>query len=187
MTRREIFFIVSLVCLGIFILIGAYLWRENSINSKEMELNKENYSSEVEELQKKAATTEVTQDKSTENKTADPASTPKNQPTATTSGNTQNPQSNTAPPADNSKSFAVPECKVGDVVKLGGAEMVVTKSAVRHKIIDITIKGSTSDQPPKLIRSEKNRITYEIPADVDINVDVTEKTVTDKAPLVYNK
>ena len=70
--------------------------------------------------------------------------------------------------------------KVGDIIKLGDVEMQLTKAPTRHKIIDITLSGNSFDQPPELIRSENNRIMYEIPADVDVHMDVTEKITFDQ-------
>lgn len=195
MTRREIFFIVSIACFGIFILIGAYLWRGNAVYSKEIDINKEIYTKQAEELQKEEKAAKVSQANPVKTQSANPVGATANPPAAVnptpavTPGNVYNTPSNPAPPAaaKSSSSFIAPGCRVGDVVKLGDVEMIVTKSTARHKVIDITLKGNTSDQPPRLIRTENNRIIYEIPADVDVNVDVTEKTTIDKSPLFYGE
>lgn len=194
MTRREIFIIVSLACLGIFILVGAFLWRENIINSKGIELNKESYTKQAEELQKEEKSTKVSQANPVKTNPANPVGSKANPPAAVnqthaaTPGNVQNQQSDPAPTAEvKSNNFIASGCKVGDVMKIGDVEMIVTKSTARHKVIDITLKGNTSEQPPKLVLTGNNRIVYEIPADVDVNVDVTEKTTIDKSPLFYGE
>ena len=64
--------------------------------------------------------------------------------------------------------------------------MVVTKATNKHKVIDITITGNKSGQPPKPILVKPNRIVYEIPANVDLNVDLTEKTIIEKSSVFYN-
>jgi len=170
MTRREIFLAGSLICLGIFILFGIYLWKENNANSKELELNKQTYARQAEELQntdKKSKTSQAT-----------------NSATASaTTGKTSNTTSKSTQPAANSNNLFTAGCKVGDIIRFGDVEMIVTQSTVRHKVIDITLDGNNSAQPPRLVLSENNRIVYEIPADVDVNVDVTEKVEIEKSPL----
>lgn len=188
MTRREIFFIVSLACLGVFILLGAYLLRGNPSYSKELESSQESFTKQLEELQKAEQTAKASQANSVKTQSTNPVSATTNPITAVTPGNVQNTQPGLAPTsAVKSNSFITPGCKVGDIVKLGEVEMIVTKSTARHKVIDITLKGNTPEQPPRLVLTENNRIVYEIPADVDVNVDVTEKTTIDKSPLFYGE
>jgi len=182
--RREIILIGLLVCLGIVTVFGAYLWKNNKANSKEMEANKQTYEKQAEELQKMEKT-----DKSTQ---VNPAGTqnagstqPAANPTAPATTNTVPNQPSTSTPqtAVKSTNSIAAGSKVGDVIKLGDVEMVVTKSTTKYKVIDITLKGNTSGQPPKLILTDNNRIVYEIQADVDVNVDVTEKTRIDQSPF----
>lgn len=195
MTKRDIFFIVSLACLGIFILFGAYLWRENYVYSKEMDQNKDLYTKQLEELQKEEKTAKVSQSSPSKTQPANSVGTTANPsaavnpPAAVNSGNVQNPSPNPASSSSvkNSTLFIAPGAKVGDIVKLGEVEMIVTKSTARYKVIDITLKGNTPEQPPRLVLTDNNRIVYEIPADVDVNVDVTEKTTIDKSPLFYGE
>lgn len=185
MTRREIFFIVSVACFGIFILIGGYLWRESQLQSQDIELNKQIYARQAEELKKeeeKAKTTPSAPSGNLSTKPAQPESNaaPAPQPAATATPGPPAKKSTAVPPISNS--LLTQGYKVGDVVKLGNVEMIVTKSTSKHKVIDITITGNAPGQPPKLVLLENNRIVYEIPADVDINVDVTEKATIEKAP-----
>lgn len=185
MTRREIFFIVSVACFGIFILIGGYLWRESQLQSQDIELNKQIYARQAEELKKeeeKAKTTPSAPSGNLSTKPAQPESNaaPAPQPAATAAPGPPAKKSTAVPPISNS--LLTQGYKVGDVVKLGNVEMIVTKSTSKHKVIDITITGNAPGQPPKLVLLENNRIVYEIPADVDINVDVTEKATIEKAP-----
>lgn len=185
MTRREIFFIVSVACFGIFILIGGYLWRESQLQSQDIELNKQIYARQAEELKKeeeKAKTTPSAPSGNLSTKPAQPESNaaPAPQPAATAAPGPPAKKSTAVPPISNS--LLTQGYKVGDVVKLGNVEMIVTKSTSKHKVIDITITGNAPGQPPKLVLLENNRIVYEIPADVDINLDVTEKTTIEKAP-----
>jgi hypothetical protein len=184
-TRREIFFIVSVACFGIFILIGGYLWRESQLQSQDIELNKQIYARQAEELKKeeeKAKTTPSAPSGNLSTKPAQPASNtaPAPQPAATATPGPPAKKSTAVPPISNS--LLTQGYKVGDVVNLGNVEMIVTKSTSKHKVIDITITGNAPGQPPKLVLLENNRIVYEIPADVDINVDVTEKATIEKAP-----
>jgi len=180
MTRREIFLAGTLICLGIFILFGIYLWKENNADSKEVELNKQTYTRQATELQNAEKNSTVPQ---TNQASTQPAG------SATGSANTEktpNTTSRSAQPATNSNSLFNTACKVGDVIKFGDVEMLVTQSTVRHKVIDITLDGNNSAQPPRLVLSQNNRIVYEIPADVDVNVDVTEKIEIEKSPLLNN-
>lgn len=196
--RREIFYFVSLACLGIFILVVAYMWGESRAQSKIMAIDKEAFTQQVEETQNGGSnpatpknSTAKAQSTSTANTSTDTASAnPKAESTTTTTvaaanqSNVQNPPSNSTSPVVVRNSYSIdPGSKVGDIVKLGDIEMIVTKSTARHKVIDITLKGNSADQPPRLVLTDNNRIVYEIPADVDVNVDVTEKTVTSKSPL----
>lgn len=200
MNKREIFFIVSLACLGIFILLGVYLWKENYASKKTVEFNKESYAGQAEDPRNGEKAAGAARTGQTQPAGSVPAA--KNTGTAATTGKGQdqpanpeagaNPGSVPGPPSSPSlqaaakiNSIIASGSKVGDIIKFGDVEMVVTKSTARHKIIDITLKGNTSEQPPKLILSKDNRIIYEIPADVDINVNVTEKTVIDKSPPFY--
>lgn len=184
MTKREIFFIVSLACLGIFILFGSYLWKENAVYSQEMEYSKGTYTKQAAEPQKKTIDSQATSSNPVSN-TTNPAAAVA--PTvATPPGNVQAQQSNPAPPVA-LQSFITSGSKVGDIVKLGDLEMIVTKATARHKVIDITLKGNTPEQPPRLVLAENNRIVYEIPADVDVNMDVTEKVTIEKSPLFYGE
>lgn len=202
MTRREIFFIVSLACSGIFILIGAYLLGESRAHLQEMAFNQESYAQQEDEKANGSNNLKTSQTNPVKVQPTNTANTTTNQtapaspkaaltPTAAANpaasanpGNVQNPLSNTASSANvNNNYFFGPGCKVGDIVKLGDVEMIVTKSTARYKVIDITLKGNTSAQPPRLVLTDNNRIVYEIPADVDVNLDVTEKSVIDKSPL----
>lgn len=188
MTRREIFYIVSLACLGVFILLGAYLLKENVSYSNEMQSSKEFYAGQTEELKKEGKKPKASQANPVKAPSTNPVSIATDPTTTTATGNVQNMQPDSAPQAAlKSNSFITPGCKVGDIVKLGDVEMIVTKSTARHKVIDITLKGNTPEQPPKLILTENNRIVYEIPADVDVNMDVTEKTTIDKSPIFYGE
>lgn len=185
MTRREIFFIVSVACFGIFILIGGYLWRESQLQSQDIELNKQIYARQAEELKKeeeKAKTTPSAPSGNLSTKPAQPASNtvPAPQPAATATPGPPAKKSTAVPPISNS--LLTQGYKVGDIIKLGNVEMIVTKSTSKHKVIDITITGNAPGQSPILVLLENNRIVYEIPADVDINVDVTEKATIEKAP-----
>ncbi len=185
MTRREIFFIVSLVCLGIFLLFGTYMWKETKANAKEMEFNKETYTKQLEELQKEEQAAKTGQTGTANTQPSSPANTAVNPNTAATSSGSPKVSSNAAAAAASKiNSLINSESKVGDIVKLGDVEMIVTKSTARHKVIEITLTGNTPQQQPKLILMEYNRILYEIPADVDVNVDITDKIVIDKSPIV---
>jgi len=191
------FFIISLACLGIFILIGAYLWGESRAQSQGMAFNKESYSQQADETANPVKSQPANSVSTTTKPTVAASSTPASNPAATSTpavvatplttanpGNVQASPSNPAPTvAAKSSYFVTPGTKVGDIVKIGDVEMIVTKSTARHKVIDITLKGNTEGQPPRLVLTDNNRIVYEIPADVDVNMDVTEKTVVDKSPL----
>jgi len=192
--KRDVFFIVSLACLGIFILLGAYLWKDNYVNAKTADSNQESYSGQVEGQRNEEKSAGAARTGQTEPAGSVPAA--KNLGPAATAGKGQNqpanPDSVPNPSSNPSLSAAAKinsiltsESKVGDVIKLGDVEMIITKSTSRHKIIDITLKGNTPEQPPKLIMAKNNRIIYEIPANVDVNVNVTEKTVIDRSPLSY--
>jgi len=193
------FFIISLACLGIFILIGAYLLGESRAYSKEIAV-KESFTQQENETPNGSDNSKTplnnsvkVQPTNTANTTTNPTSTTSpntvtNSATAATPDSVKSQSSSTAPAAAATKtnySF-IPGSKVGDIVKIGDVEMIVTKSTARHKVIEITLKGNTSNQPPVLILTDNNRIVYEIPADVDVNMDVTEKTVVDKSPF-YNE
>lgn len=211
MTRREIFFLVSLACLGVLILIGAYLWKENRAFSRDLD---EVYTRQAEDLQKEEKDAKVSQAYPGKNMLTKPslfAATPKvapapgtvgtgsagptqASPAPATPGNVHSPAPAPAPPAPPpappapaKSSYIALGAKVGDIVKLGDVEMIVTKSTARHKVIDITLKGNDPDQAPRLILTDNNRIVYEIAADVDVNVDVTEKTTIDKSPIFYGE
>lgn len=186
MTRREIFLIVSLVCLGIFLLFGIYMWKETKANAKEMVFNKEIYTKQLEELQKEEQPAKTGQT-GTANTHSSTANTGVNPNTAATSSSPASSSNAASAAAAKINSLINSESKVGDTVKLGDVEMMVTKSTARHKVIEITLTGNTPQQQPKLILMEYNRILYEIPADVDVNVDITEKVVIDKSPIVYEE
>ncbi|OPX84754.1 MAG: hypothetical protein A4E53_03811 [Pelotomaculum sp. PtaB.Bin104] len=193
MTKREIFLAGSLVCLGIFILLAVFVWKGSNANTKEMELNKQIYTKQAEDLQKvetetraSAANPANTQSAGSTN-TAASTKNPTNQSNPTATENTSSPTAkSTSSSSAKSNDLFTSGCKVGDLIKLGDVEMVVTKSTARHKVIEITLKGNTSDQQPKLVLSKSNRIVYEVPADVDVNIDVTEKTAIDQSPLFDN-
>ncbi len=188
------FFIISLACLGVFILIGAYLLGESRAYSKEIAV-KESFAQQENETPNGSSNSSQNnpvkvQPTNTANTTTNPTSTtsPKtvtNSTAAATpdSDKSQSSSTATASAAAKINYSSVPGSKVGDIVKIGDVEMVVTKSSARHKVIDITLKGNTSNQPPRLVLTDNNRIVYEIPADVDVNMDVTEKTVVDKSPF----
>lgn len=193
MTKREMFFIISLACLGIFILIGAYLLGESRAYSKEIAV-KESFAQQESETPNGSDNSKTSQNNSvptnTANTTTNPTSsaspkTATNSTAAATPDSVKNQSSSPTPTPATAKinySF-IPGSKVGDIVKIGDVEMIVTKSTARHKVIDITLKGNTSNQPPRLVLTDNNRIVYEIPADVDVNMDVTGKTVVDKSPF----
>jgi biotin carboxyl carrier protein len=187
-TRREIFYFVSLACLGIFILVAAYMWGESRAQSKIMASDQESISQQSETTKPQNNSVKA-QSASTANTAAaqKTSSDQKAESTPTASANTgtvQNQTSSTAPAAVVKNNYFVGQgSKVGDIVKIGDIEMIVTKSTARYKVIDITLKGNTAEQPPRLVLADNNRIVYEIPADVDVNMDVTEKTVTSKSPL----
>ncbi len=194
MTRQEIFYVVSLACLGLFILLGIYIWKGSAVTPGETEyiasqaddLADQGESKPQPQQESKgsgsdtAATTTANQATPTA-PSAVSSSTPKNTASTTTLSAEQSQAPKATPTANNS--IIVPGCKVGDIITLGDVEMVVTKATSTHKVIDITITGNTSGQPPKLVLVDQNRIIYEIPADVDINVDVTEKAAIEKSPL----
>ncbi|TEB06617.1 hypothetical protein Psch_00149 [Pelotomaculum schinkii] len=197
MTRREIFFIVSLICLGIFLLIGACLWRQSisPIKAADNYQDSQRRQSEIVQTDNNASQTSKTtsaqtnsggaKDKTTA--TTSPATSPKtNPPVQSTNPATA---TNSAPaPSSAAQATALinnviipQEYQVGEFVKLGGLEMIVTKSTTRHKIIDITLTGN--DTTPKIILNEKNHIIYEVPADTSVNMDISEKVVVEKSPL----
>lgn len=203
MTRQEIFYMVSLACLGLFILLGVYIWESSAANPVEAEfiagqadVTAEQWMSEPQPAQDlkaggpdTAAAASVNQGTPAATGAATapaaPSAVPGSPPPNTASVAIPSAAQNQAPkttPAANS-SIIVPGCKVGDIITLGDVEMMVTKTTNTHKVIDITITGNTSGQLPKLVLVDQNRIVYEIPADVDINVDLTEKTVIEKSPL----
>lgn len=184
MTRREIFFIVSFVCLGIFLLFGIYMWKETKANVKEVEFSKEIYTEQLEELQKEEQPAKTGQTGTAKTQSSNTANTGVNPNTAATSSSPASSSNAASAAAAKINSLINSESKVGDTVKLGDVEMMVTKSTARHKVIEITLTGNTPQQQPKLILMEYNRILYEIPADVDVNVDITEKVVIDKSPIV---
>jgi len=156
------------------------MWKETTVNVKEMEFNKETYTKQLEELQKEEQPAKIGQTGTANTQPSSPAKTAVNPNTAATSSSQQS-------SAAKINSLINSESKVGDTVKLGDVEMIVTKSTARHKVIEITLTGNTPQQQPKLILMEYNRILYEIPAEVDINVDITEKIVIDKSPIVYEE
>lgn len=172
MTKRNVFFIVSIACLGIFILFGAYVWQGDTVYSNEVNTSNEAYAEQAKEPQENAI---VLEDQ--------PVKIAETLPVPATPYYTSESQEPSTPELQDKTS--IPGAKVGDIIKLGDVEMLVTKAPVRHKIIDITVEGNTSDKPPKLIRAENNQIIYEIPADVDIKMDVTEKITFDKSALYY--
>lgn len=178
-TRRDIFFVASLAFFGLIILMGIFLWRESALSSKELEFNREAYAKQLEELQKEADDAKASQATPGKNQ---PAKTPSNAEKAEIA---QNQPSKPAPAAAAKGSVIVPGSKVGDIIKMGDVEMIVTQASARHKVIEINLKGNTSIQAPKLLVSENNRIVYEIPADVDVNVNITEKISVEKSPLFY--
>ncbi|MDF9407874.1 hypothetical protein L7E55_05790 [Pelotomaculum isophthalicicum JI] len=184
MSKKEIQLIGLLACLGFVIIIGVYLWRGASANSKEMETSKQAYAKQIEDLQKAGKTDKSTQANSAGAQSTNSTQSAANQTTPAATSAIPNPAP-TSTPASTVKSTnsIAAGSKVGDIVKLGDVEMVVTKSTTKYKVIDITLNGNTPDQPPKLLLTENNRIIYEIPADVDVDVNVTEKTKTDQSPL----
>ncbi|OPX88879.1 MAG: hypothetical protein A4E52_01160 [Pelotomaculum sp. PtaB.Bin013] len=184
MSKKEIQLIGLLACLGFVIIIGVYLWRGASANSIEMETSKQAYAKQIEDLQKAGKTDKSTQANSAGAQSTNSTQSAANQTTPAATSAIPNPAP-TSTPASTVKSTnsIAAGSKVGDIVKLGDVEMVVTKSTTKYKVIDITLNGNTPDQPPKLLLTENNRIIYEIPADVDVDVNVTEKTKTDQSPL----
>lgn len=143
---------VSIACLGVLILCGTFIWKEEAVYVKES-------SAAIE------SDTNVTEPQKTAAVPAAPYY-------------SANPQ--LSPQPDPPENVPISGAKVGDIIKLGDVEMQVTKAPARHKIIDITLNGNSFDQPPELIRSENNRIMYEIPADVDVHMDLTEKIILDQ-------
>lgn len=199
MTRREIFYLVSLACLGLFILLGTYLWKESTVNSKEMELKREYYASQADNQATPENGELQSQPDSKGNVSSMPGSPPVNpkantlpdtatstSPTSVAPAATPSKAPNPMPISTTQNNIIVPGCKVGDKVLLGDVELVVTKTTETYKVIDITIKGNTSGQPPKPVLVDQNRIVYEIPADVEINIDLTDKTTIDKSPIFYD-
>jgi len=188
MSRREILFVGLLVCLGIIIIFGAYLWKSNNANSKEMEANKQTYAKQAEELQKAEKTGKSPQVNPAGTQNTNSTQPAANPTTPATTSIVPNQPSTIAPTASAKSTNSIASgSKVGDIIKLGDVEMVVTKSTSKYKVIDITLKGNTPDQPPKLILTENNRIVYEIPADVDVDVNVTEKTKVEQSPFFEEK
>lgn len=184
MNRKELLFIGLLACIGFIIIIGAYLWRGSSANSKEIETSKQIYAKQTEELQKAGKTDKSTQANSAVAQSTNSTQSAANQTTPATTSTIPNPTPTSTPTATvKSTNSIAAGSKVGDIVKLGDVEMVVTKSATKYKVIDITLNGNTPDQSPKLLLTENNRIIYEIPADVDVDINVTEKTKIDQSPL----
>jgi len=160
------------------------MWKETKANAKEMEFNKEIYTKQLEELQKEEQPAKTGQTGTAKTQSSNTADTGANPNTAATSSSPASSSNAASAAAAKINSLINSESKVGDIVKLGDVEMMVTKSTARHKVIEITLSGNTPQQQPKLILMEYNRILYEIPADVDVNVDITEKVVIDKSPIV---
>jgi len=186
--NKELLFTGLLVCLGFAIIIGAYLWRGASANTKEIEASRQTYAKQTEELQKAGKTdkssqtnTSGAQNSNNSPNNTQPAANQAN-PANTSTVQNQSPISTPAATLKGISSIATGS-KVGDVIKMGDVEMVVTKATTKYKVIEITLNGNTPDQPPKLLLTENNRIVYEIPADVDVDVNVTEKTKTEQSPL----
>lgn len=185
MKKRNIFFAISLACLAVFVLFCAYLLKGDNVYSKETESvqntpAKQNVKQDVkqEEQQKKASSAGPV-----------PAVTSPATPAVQYMDNPQQAVNQSIPPAEDNNTSAenncfVPGCEVGDIVKLGDVELLVTRATSKYKVIEITIKGNELEQKPKLVLQEPNRIIYEIPADVDINVDVTEKVQVNKSSLL---
>lgn len=157
MNRRDIFFVTSLACLGLFLLLGIFLWKESMIRSQELDKNQEVYASQLEELKKQenSAGTGAAQ-----------AGQEKDQPVNTTS----------APAATD---------------KTAPAQSTATKpvpaATAKHKVIEINLKGAKAEQSPKLVTSQHDKIVYEVPADVDVNVLIIELISAKKSPANYNK
>ncbi len=166
MKRRNIFFAISFVCLSIFILSCAYLIKEDNTYSN---------AQQEEEQQKEASNTEPVP--AIVNPVT-PATKYTDSPQQTTSQLITPAEDNNAVIEDN---YLVPGCKVGDIVKLGDVELLVTQATERYKVIEIAIEGNESGEQPKLILQEPDKIIYEIPADVDVNVDVSEKVHINKS------
>lgn len=181
---------VSLACLGLFILLGIYIWKSSAATPVKMEYYAgqdagqagDPAGQETGEPQSRPNTkgnsTNTAETKKVNHATpAKPGavygSTSQNAASTTTPSTAQNqiPKTNTTA----NGGINVPGSKVGDIIKIGDVEMVVTKVANTHKIIDITLTGNTTGQPPKLVLVDQNRIVYEIPAGVDIKVDLKEK------------
>lgn len=200
MTRREIFFLVSLAIFSVYILIGAYLWNESCAFAK---IRDGIYARQTEDLQKEEKDVIVPQDYSVKSLFIKPSQAAANTKAAgaygaagagsagtvqAAPGSVQ--RSSPAPVSPVSPSpvinvYSAMGAKVGDLVKLGDVEMIVIKSTAKHKVIDITLKGNDTGQPPRLVLSTNDRIVYEIDADVDVNMNVTEKTTIDKSPIFY--
>ena len=212
MTRQEVFYMVSLACLGLFILLGVYIWKSSAAAPVETEYlagqtenlteqgksepqppqESKNSGSDMTAPATANQGTPATPGTATTVKQATPAapdavpgSAPKNTASTTAPSAAVQSQAPKTTPTTSNNNIVVPNCKVGDTITLGDVEMVVTKATKTHKVIDITITGNTSGQPPKLVLVDQNRIIYEIPADVDINVDLTEKAAIEKSSLFY--
>ncbi|WP_169726462.1 hypothetical protein [Desulfotruncus alcoholivorax] len=145
------------------ILCGVYIWQGEIVHSTESGTNIESDAIVAEQQENPAVPDNQ------------PVKKPATTPVPATPYYSANPQP--SPQADLPEQAFISGTKVGDIIKFGDVEMQVTKAPARHKIIDITLSGNSFDQPPELIRSENNRIMYEIPADVDVHMDVTEKIV----------
>ncbi|SFG88924.1 hypothetical protein SAMN05660649_03031 [Desulfotomaculum arcticum] len=143
---------VSIACLGVLILCGTFIWKgETGYGEESIAANES--AAEVAEPQKTAAAP------------ATPYYSASPQP---------------SPQPDPLEQMFISGAKVGDIIKLGDVEMQVTKAPAKHKVIDLTLSGNSLNQSPELIRSENNRIMYEIPADVDVHLDITEKIIFDQ-------
>ncbi len=170
MARREITLIIALAAISIFFIVGVY-----QIQQKGAYSSSKSYNTATEEVISKGKEKEQkTNMKNSDTESIDEENAPEIElplPSPASKKNKLNP-------------FGY---KVGDVIRFGDVEMVVTKSVVNNKIIDITIKGNDSKQPPKLVSIDNNRIIYEVPAVTDVNVAVRDKASVEENPVFSKK
>lgn len=184
MIRRDIFFVASLAFFGLFLFFGVYLWSADGASSQDSGYTID--AKQAEESQKEEKTVAVLQPSIAPDYLTGPVSPVKNPQIATNLEDDSVLPSSTATQktAKTNSNFIAPGSKVGDKVTIGDIEMVITKTTARHKVIDIILKGNNSNEQPKPLRVEKDQITYEIPADVDVNIDITEEITVDESPLL---
>lgn len=176
MSRRETILIIFLAVLSFLFIVGAYQIQQKDAQKEKG--NKVNLNAGAEEI-----TGKKEENITKENKIKNAAGTAgkENVPGA------ELPQPVPGAPAG-SKSRPNPfGYKVGDVVRFGDVEMIVTRSVVNNKVIDITIAGNDSKQLPKLVSIDNNRIIYEVPAVTDVSVAVRDKATVEEKQVFSGK